>query len=110
LHRGNQLNLNVYSRAELRGSDHKPGLKNRAHFHPFPCLNFDTVFAIYDAEVRIIDRVKKAALSQILLESIITFLEPGEKLDKKFANLVLRPADPRQCMSFNHASFIKPLM
>ena len=25
LHRGNQLNLNVYSRAELRGSDHKPG-------------------------------------------------------------------------------------
>jgi len=76
LHRGKKLNLNVYSRAELRGSDHKP------------------VFAIYDVEVRIIDRVKKAALSQILLESI-TFVEPGEKLDKKFANLVL-PADPRQ--------------
>ena len=32
LHRGNQLNLNVYSRAELRGSDHKPGVQ-RARFH-----------------------------------------------------------------------------
>lgn len=96
MHRGNQLNLNVYSRAELRGSDHKPGLI-RARFHLFPCVNFDAVFAIYDAEVRIIDRVKKAALSEMLLESI-TFMEPGQKLDKKFANLVL-PADPRQCMN-----------
>jgi len=73
LHRGNQLNLNVYSRAELRGSDHKP------------------VFAIYGAEVRIIDRVKKATLSQMLLESIVS-LEPGEKLDKKLAKLAI----PRQ--------------
>jgi hypothetical protein len=96
LHRGNQLNLNVYSRAELRGSDHKPGLK-RTRFS-FTSVNFDAVFAIYDAEVRIIDRVKKAALSQMLLESIITFTEPGEMLDKKFANLVL-PANPRQCMN-----------
>ena len=96
MHRGNQLNLNVYSRAELRGSDHKPGLK-RVRFHPFPCVDFDAVFAIYDAEVRIIDRVKKATLSQMLLESI-TFMEPGEKLDKKFGDLVL-PADPRQCMN-----------
>jgi hypothetical protein len=26
LYRGNQLDLSVYSRSELRGSDHKPGL------------------------------------------------------------------------------------
>jgi len=76
LHRGNQLNLSVYSRAELRGSDHKP------------------VFAIYNAEVRIIDRIKKATLSQMLLESTAS-MEPGDKLDKKLANLIL-PADTRQ--------------
>ena len=73
--------------------------------HSFPWINFDVVYAIYDAEVQIIDRVKKAALSQMLLESI-TFMEPGEKLDKKFANLVL-PADVRQCMEFDHVLFIK---
>jgi hypothetical protein len=61
------------------------------------CVNVDAVYAIYDVEVRIIDRVKKAALSQMLLESI-TLMEPGEKLNKKFANFVL-PADARQCMN-----------
>ena len=67
-------------------------------------VDFYAVYAIYSAEVRIIDRVKKAALSHMLLESI-AFMEPGEKLDKKFANLVL-PADTRQCMSLINASFI----
>jgi hypothetical protein len=61
------------------------------------CVNFGAVFAIYNAEVRIIDRAKKATLSQILLESIVS-IEPGEKLDKKLPNLVL-PADTSQCMS-----------
>lgn len=36
LHRGNQLNLNVYFRAELRGSDHKPGVQ-RVRFHHSLC-------------------------------------------------------------------------
>ena len=61
------------------------------------CVNFDAVFAIYNAEVRIIDRAKKATLSQVLLESTVS-MEPGEKLDKQLANLVL-PPDTRQCMS-----------
>jgi len=73
LYCGNQLDLSVYSRSELRGSDHKP------------------VFAIFRAEVRTIDGVKRAALSQLLLESI-TSAAPGEKLDEKLAALVL-PAD-----------------
>jgi len=60
-------------------------------------VDFDAVFAIYNAEVRIIDRVKKAALSQLLLEGISS-MEPGEKLDKKLANLVL-PAYSRQLPS-----------
>ena len=94
LHRGNQLNLNVYSRAELRGSDHKPGSQG-SYLFVFFVLNL-IVFAIYDAEVRIIDPVKKATLSQILLESVVS-MEPGEKLDKKLANLAM--PDTRQCMN-----------
>ena len=62
----------------------------------FLCVEFDAVFAIYNAEVRIIDRIKKAALSQMLLENTAS-MEPGDKLDKKLANLIL-PADTRQCM------------
>ncbi|CAA7259620.1 unnamed protein product [Cyclocybe aegerita] len=70
LHRGSALDLAVYSRAELRGSDHKP------------------VFARYRAKVRVVDPVKKAALSRMLLESIVS-TEPGESLDEKLANLTL---------------------
>ncbi|KAJ3518071.1 hypothetical protein NLJ89_g77 [Agrocybe chaxingu] len=73
LHRGNALDLAVYSRAELRGSDHKP------------------VFARYRAQVRIVDPVKKATLSRMLLESIVS-TGPGESLDEKLANLTL-PTD-----------------
>ncbi|RDB20113.1 Inositol-1,4,5-trisphosphate 5-phosphatase 1 [Hypsizygus marmoreus] len=69
LYRGGLLDLSVYSRAELRGSDHKP------------------VFALFRAEVRIIDTVKRLALSRLLLESIVT-TAPGEKLDEKLAALV----------------------
>ncbi|PPQ77402.1 hypothetical protein CVT25_010984 [Psilocybe cyanescens] len=71
LHRGNALDLAVYSRAELRGSDHKP------------------VFAIYRAEVRIVDPVKKANLSRILFDGITSTQHPGENLDQKLARLVL---------------------
>ena len=43
------------------------------------------------ADVRIIDAVKKAALSRMLLESVIS-TTPGEKLDEKLSALAL-PAD-----------------
>ncbi|TFK43681.1 phosphatidylinositol phosphate phosphatase [Crucibulum laeve] len=73
LYRGSQLDLAVYSRSELYGSDHKP------------------VFGIFRAEVRIIDSLKRATLSRLLLESVVT-TDAGEKLDEKLASLVL-PAD-----------------
>ncbi|KAJ7752739.1 SacI homology domain-containing protein [Mycena maculata] len=66
--RGGSLDLAVYSRAELRGSDHKP------------------VFGIFRAAVRTIDVAKRAALSQLLLQSVI-MTAPGEKLDDKLAEL-----------------------
>ncbi|KAJ7498702.1 SacI homology domain-containing protein [Mycena latifolia] len=70
LYRGGALDLAVYSRAELKGSDHKP------------------VFGIFRAAVRIIDVAKRTALSQLLLRSVIT-TAPGEKLDDKLAALAL---------------------
>ncbi|KAJ7178924.1 inositol polyphosphate phosphatase [Mycena filopes] len=70
LFRGSSLDLAVYSRAELKGSDHKP------------------VFGIFRAAVRIIDGVKRAALSQLLLRSVVS-TAPGEKLDDKLAAMVL---------------------
>ncbi|KAF8238902.1 inositol polyphosphate phosphatase [Tricholoma matsutake] len=73
LYHGNQLDLSVYSRSELRGSDHKP------------------VFAFFRAQVLIIDAVKRATLSRLLLDNIIS-TAPGEKLDEKLAGLVF-PVD-----------------
>lgn len=52
---------------------------------------FDSVFALMRADVRVIDTVKKAALSRMLLDSIVS-TSPGEKLDEKLAALTL-PAD-----------------
>jgi hypothetical protein len=43
------------------------------------------------ADVRIIDAMKKAALSRMLLESVVS-TAPGEKLDEKLSALAL-PAD-----------------
>jgi hypothetical protein len=43
------------------------------------------------ADVRVIDTVKKAALSRMLLESVIA-TTPGEKLDEKLTALAL-PVD-----------------
>ncbi|KAG6842013.1 hypothetical protein C0991_003539 [Blastosporella zonata] len=76
LYRGAQLDLSLYSRAELRGSDHKP------------------VFGLFRSEVRIVDQVKKLALSRLLLNSI-TSTAPGELLDEKLASLVF-PSDITQ--------------
>ncbi|KAI9574632.1 phosphatidylinositol phosphate phosphatase [Boletus coccyginus] len=67
------LDLSVYSRAELRGSDHRP------------------VFALFRTEVRIIDTVKRATLSRLLLETTLAAV-PGEMLEEKIAALAL-PSD-----------------
>ncbi|OJA19346.1 hypothetical protein AZE42_00462 [Rhizopogon vesiculosus] len=61
-----RFDLAVYSRAELKSSDHRPG----------------------KSEVRIIDVVKRATLSRLLLENTVAAI-PGEKLDEKLASLVL---------------------
>ncbi|KAJ7228451.1 inositol polyphosphate phosphatase, partial [Mycena pura] len=70
LFRGGALDLAVYSRAELKGSDHKP------------------VWGVFRAAVRTIDVAKREALSQLLLRSVIA-TSPGEKLDEKLAALAL---------------------
>ena len=44
------------------------------------------MFAIFSAEIRIIDHAKRAALSRLLLEKV-TSSAPGEKLDEKLASL-----------------------
>ncbi|KAI9456718.1 SacI homology domain-containing protein [Boletus coccyginus] len=67
------LDLSVYSRAELRGSDHRP------------------VSALFRTEVQIIDTVKRATLSRLLLETTLAAV-PGEMLEEKIAALAL-PSD-----------------
>lgn len=67
------LDLAVYSRAELKSSDHKP------------------VFAIFRTTVWIVDRVKQDALARLLLENV-TSTSNGEKLDEKLAALTLHPS------------------
>ena len=58
------------------------------------------VFATYRANVRIIDPVKKAALSRMLLEGVVS-TQPGEKLDEKLANLSL-PTDTEERKSIHY--------
>lgn len=87
LYRGNALDLAIYSRSELRGSDHKPGVFCALAFN-YSLLKPRSVFAIFRVEVRIIDPIKKAALSRILIENVIS-TGPGEKLDEKLAKLTL---------------------
>ncbi|PAV21260.1 inositol polyphosphate phosphatase [Pyrrhoderma noxium] len=70
LYKGSGLDLVVYSRAELLGSDHRP------------------VFAIFRAEVRIIDTARRDALRRLLLDSVKA-TAPGEKLDEKLASMSL---------------------
>ena len=89
----------VYSRAELRGSDHRPGEIYSSVTTRFAISFFAKVFAIYRAEVRIIDPVKKAALSRILLDGMVS-TKPGEKMDEKLANLIL-PSETGERVSFN---------
>ncbi|KIJ37381.1 hypothetical protein M422DRAFT_211433 [Sphaerobolus stellatus SS14] len=72
LYRGT-LDLAKYSRAELKGSDHRP------------------VFAIFRSTVRIIDHAKRDALSKKLLESVAS-TAPGDKLDEKLEKLTISDA------------------
>jgi synaptojanin len=44
------------------------------------------VFAIFNTNVRIIDKAKRETLARLLLASVVTTL-PGEKLDEKLASL-----------------------
>lgn len=61
---------------------------------------FPAVFATYRANVRIIDPVKKAALSRMLLDGVVS-TQPGEKLDEKLANLSL-PSDTGECKHIHY--------
>lgn len=47
-----------------------------------------SVFGIFKADIRVVDTVKKAALSQLLLESIVS-TKPGENLDEKLSRIAL---------------------
>ncbi|KAN0097411.1 SacI homology domain containing protein [Tylopilus felleus] len=67
------LDLSVYSRAELRGSDHRP------------------VFALFRTEVRIVDTVKRASISRLLRETALA-AAPGEMHEEKIEALAL-PSD-----------------
>ncbi|KAG8810435.1 inositol polyphosphate 5-phosphatase [Serendipita sp. 399] len=68
LYRGESLDLEKYSRAELRSSDHRP------------------VYALFRAEVRIVDHVKRNALQKKLLRAV-TATGPGERLDEKLESM-----------------------
>jgi len=74
LYRGNKLELSVYSRAELKGSDHRP------------------VYAAFRATVCVIDHTKKAVIGRLLAESVAS-TPPGEPLDEKLAALTFSHSD-----------------
>ncbi|KAF8631620.1 hypothetical protein AX15_002362 [Amanita polypyramis BW_CC] len=73
LYMGSQLDLTRYSRAELFGSDHRP------------------VNAIFRAEIRVIDAVKRTNLFQLLLASV-SLTEPGGNLVNQLALMSLPSA------------------
>jgi hypothetical protein len=45
-----------------------------------------SVFGIFRAEVRVIDHAKRATLSRLLLDNVMS-TAPGERLDEKLASL-----------------------
>lgn len=51
-------------------------------------LSAHPVYAIFRAQVRVIDVVKRNALQKLLYESIVS-TGPGEKLDVKLASMTL---------------------
>lgn len=62
------------------------------------------VFAVYRAEIRIVDAVKKAALSRLILDNIMS-TEPGELLDEKLANVALPVGLGERKLSMNFGHF-----
>ncbi|KAJ3478633.1 hypothetical protein NLI96_g9624 [Meripilus lineatus] len=75
LFKGGALDIAVYSRAELKGSDHRP------------------VFAMFTTEIRIVDYAKRGALSRALFENVTSSL-PGENLDEKLASITFSDGAP----------------
>ena len=73
------------------------------------------MYAIFRASIRIIDKAKRATLSRLLLNSVMT-TAPGEKLDDKLALLSLPPeycerepmSDPSEVYSYLTASLVPP--
>lgn len=99
LYRGRSLDLSAYSRVELLGSDHRPGLA-------FLCFILTTltrtaVFAMFRAEIRKIDAQKKAALRKRLLQ-MVTSKGPGENLEEHLQHLVLNQPFDDDCQSIPH--------
>jgi hypothetical protein len=88
LYTGNGLDLSAYSRAELKGSDHRPGNFDCPSYGDVDLTSETIVYAIFRATIRIIDPVKKATLSALLLDSV-TSTAPGETLDEKLAALAV---------------------
>ena len=91
LYRGDAFELSAYSRAELKGSDHRPGEPSLLPRKALPDADGRLVFAIFRAVVRIVDPVKRAVLSRMLLDNVRSSA-PGEKLDDKLATMVI-PSD-----------------
>jgi hypothetical protein len=92
LYRGNKLELSVYSRAELKGSDHRPGMSHvlkEGECAPISCV---LVYAAFRASVCVIDHTKKAVLGRLLAESVAS-TPPGEPLDEKLAALTFSHSD-----------------
>lgn len=53
-----------------------------------PLILFASVFALFRTDVTVVDEAKKAELSKLLTESVMT-TAPGGKLDNKLAALTL---------------------
>ncbi|KZT42995.1 phosphatidylinositol phosphate phosphatase [Sistotremastrum suecicum HHB10207 ss-3] len=70
LYRGEGLDVTVYACANLKSSDHRP------------------VYALFRSPIRIVDGVKRDALSRIMLDTILS-RKPGEKLEDKLAKVAL---------------------
>ena len=62
-------------------------------------LFLNLVFAIFRAEVRIIDTARRDALRRLLLESVKA-TGPGEKLDEKLASMALTDST-EDCKTFH---------
>lgn len=91
LYKGRELHPLSYHRAELRSSDHRPGLSTIPIFC-FVSLRANTLILVYAsflARVRRIDPEKKAALARLITERVVA-TGPGEKLDDKLADLTFK--------------------